>query len=338
MDHAHVGVVILTCNDWRDTLACLERVHAQSGFPRRVIVCDNGSGNETADRILSGWEQLAARTGRPKPVEVFGDNQLSGPLALLRREENEGAAGGMNAALRLLLYDQECRAFWLLHHDALPENYALASLLHHAEESADVGIVGSTLLFQDKNLLECAAGGAWNRWTGSVKPIDQGLARFVLADHKDVVARLDFVNGASCLILRSVIEKIGLYDERFFLFFEDVEYSLRARKAGFRLTWAPGALVRHRAPHQAAGLTPILGVTEEPDLPRAKDYLYIRNRFFLLRRERPWALPVALVSLPFLLSGRLFRGRKKRARLVCRAAWDGASGRMEKAPQSVVFG
>jgi GT2 family glycosyltransferase len=329
MDYTNVGVIILTWNDWRATLACLEQVHAQSGFPRRVIVCDNGSGKEVADRILNGWEQLAARTGRPKPVEVFGDNQLSGPLALLRREENEGMAGGMNAALRLLLYDQECKAFWLLHNDTVPENYALAALLHHAEESADMGIVGSTLLLQEKNLVECAAGGTWSRWFGTAKQLDQGLARFVLSDHKDIVARLDFINGASCLILRSLIEKIGLYDDRFFFFYEDVEYSLRARKAGFRLTWAPGALVRHKAPHQAR-LTPILAVTDEPDLPKGLDYLFIRNRFFLLRRERPLALPVAMLSLPFLLSGRMFRGRKKRLRLVCRAAWDGVTGRMGK--------
>lgn len=61
MDHTNVGVIIFTYNDWEDTLACLERVHAQSDFPRRIVVCDNGSGNEVADRILAGWRSLAIR-------------------------------------------------------------------------------------------------------------------------------------------------------------------------------------------------------------------------------------------------------------------------------------
>ena len=285
MDHTNVGVIILTYNDWQDTLACLERVHAQSGFPRRIVVCDNGCGNEVADRILAGWRELAARTGHPEPVEVCGDDNAQAPLTLLRREENEGSAGGMNAGLRLALYDPDCTAFWLLHNDTLPEPYALAALLRHTKDDENIGLVGSTLLFHDRDLLECAAGGWWNRRTGMARLLDEGVERYALTDRKDIVARLDYVNGASCLVTRPLVESIGLYDERFFRFYEDVEYGLRARKAGFRLNWAPGALVRHKAPNIGA-LTPVLAVTDEPDLPPVADYLYVRNRFFLLRRER----------------------------------------------------
>lgn len=90
---------------------------------------------------------------------MFGDDNAQAPLTLLRREENEGAAGGMNAGLRLLLYDPDCTAFWLLHNDTLPEPYALAALLRHTQDEKNIGMVGSTLLFHDKDLLECAAGG-----------------------------------------------------------------------------------------------------------------------------------------------------------------------------------
>lgn len=329
MDHTNVGAIILTYNDWEDTLACLERVHAQSDFPRRIVVCDNGSGNEVADRILAGWRELAARTGHPEPVEVFGDDNALAPLTLLRREENEGTAGGMNAGLRLLLYDPDCMAFWLLHNDTLPEPYALAALLRHTEDEDNIGLVGSTLLFHDKDLLECAAGGTWNRRTGTAKLLDEGVERYALTDRKDIVAKLDYVHGASCLVLRSLVERVGMYDERFFQFYEDVEYGLRARRAGFRLNWAPGAVVRHKAPNTGA-LTPVLALTEEPDLPPVADYLSVRNRFFLLRRERARALPFALVALPLPLSRRMFRGQKDRLRLVVRAAWDGVRSRMGK--------
>ena len=61
MDHSTVGVAILTCNDWARTLSCLEAVHRQTIRPRRIVVCDNGYDNETADRILAGWR--AARSG-----------------------------------------------------------------------------------------------------------------------------------------------------------------------------------------------------------------------------------------------------------------------------------
>ncbi len=327
MDHSNVGVAILTYNDDEHTLACLEAVHAQSSFPRRIVVCDNGSNHATADKILAGWRALAARTGRPEPTEVFGEDTVSSPLTLLRREKNEGVAAGINAALRLLLYDKECAAFWLLHNDTVPEPYALAALLRHVDEEPNTGMVGSTLLFQENDLMECAAGGTWNRWTGTVKQLDKGVDRHALTDRKEIVSRLDVINGASCLLMRAMVERIGLYDERFFLFYEDVEYSLRARKAGFALNWAPGALVRHQSPH-AAELAPVLSMDEEPELSETADYYYVRNRFFLLRRERPWMLPLAMIALPLPLSWRLFRGQKDRLRLVIKAAFDGARGRM----------
>jgi len=176
-------------------------------------------------------------------------------------------------------------------------------------------------------LLECAAGGVWGRWAGTISPLDAGLERYALTDRKDIAARLDYVSGASCLILRSLIDEVGLYDDRFFLFYEDVEYGLRARRAGFALDWAPGAVVRHKSPN-TGDLTPVLAVTEEPDLSPQADYLSIRNRFFLLRKERPWAVPLALITLPLPLSWRMFRGQKDRLRLVIRAALDGVRGRM----------
>ena len=329
IENTNVGVVILTYNDWQDTLTCLERVHNQSSPPKRVIVCDNGSGNKIADRILSDWTKLAATHSLPEPIEVFGDDNTLAPLTLLRREENEGVSGGMNAALRLLLYDQNCQAFWLMHNDALPETYALAAFLRHCSDVENVGIIGSTLLHAENDLLECAAGGTWSRWTGNTHMLDQGMERHALSDLKDINAKLDFIDGASCFILRTVVESIGLYDERFCQFYEDVEFSLRAKQAGFKLIWAPGALVRHKGP-LTRSLTPVLGVTEEPALTSAADYLYVRNRFYLLKRERPWALPFAMITLPLPLSMRLFRGQSERLSLVLKASRDGAAGRMNK--------
>ena len=89
MEHTEVGVIILTYNDWKNTLECLACVHAQSGLPRRIVVCDNGSENAVADRILEEWSALAAKDGLPEPVEVYGSDSSAAPLVLLRREEPE---------------------------------------------------------------------------------------------------------------------------------------------------------------------------------------------------------------------------------------------------------
>ena len=330
MEHTEVGVIILTYNDWKNTLECLACVHAQSGLPRRIVVCDNGSDNEVADRILEEWSALAARDGLPEPVEAYGADTSAAPLVLLRREEPESIGGAMNAGMRFLLYDRDCHAFWLLRNDARPESFALAALLRHLEEdgpSQPIGMVGSTQLVKDSDVLECAAGGRWSRWTGDQFPLDKGLERHGLSDRKEIAARLDYVSDASCLITRAMAEDIGLFDERFSGFYEDVEYGLRARKAGYALNWAPGALVR-RMDCSTAGLTPFLSVTDDPELAPRDDMNFIRARFYLLRRAHPFALPFMLLALPF--SWRTFRSRRGRFFMVMRAALDGAAGRMRQ--------
>ena len=121
MDANAVGVVVLSYKDYEDSIACLRHLHAQCEMPRRIVLCDNGSGNEFVDAILAEWEKIAREKGMDKPVEVFSGDSSGAPLVLLRNEENLGVGGGMNQALRFLLYDQECEAFWVLHNDTLPE-------------------------------------------------------------------------------------------------------------------------------------------------------------------------------------------------------------------------
>ena len=82
MEHTEVGVIILTYNDWQNTLACLECVHAQSDLPHRIVVCDNGSDNDVADRILEGWSRIAEKHGLEDPVASSSFCALKSPRLL----------------------------------------------------------------------------------------------------------------------------------------------------------------------------------------------------------------------------------------------------------------
>ncbi len=332
MDHSQVGVIILTYNDWENTLACLKCVHAQVAVPKRIVVCDNSSENEIADHILEEWKVLAAQTGLPEPEECYGSDVTPAPLVLLRSEEPQTVSGAMNTGMRFLLYDHDCLGFWLLRNDARPENFVLEALLRHLNDEdikEPIGIVGSTQLIGDTDILECAGGGRWSRWMGDQIPLDKGLERHGLSDRKDISRRLDYISDASCLVTRELTEKIGLFDERFCGFYEDVEYGLRARKAGFALNWAPGAIVR-RMDCSTANLTPFLSLTDDPELAPKDDMEFIRARFFLLKREHPIATPFLIAALPF--SWRTFRTRRGRFFKVMQAALDGAAGRVGRTP------
>lgn len=328
MDHGNVGVLILTYNDWQNTLACLERIHDQSSAPRRVVVVDNGSDQKISDQLLAAWKDLAKNRDLPEPVQVYGDGLGLAPLTLLHRVENEGTAGGMNAGLKYLLYDQDCLAFWLLHNDTLPETYGLAALLREAEKNDKAGIIGSTLLFADSDLVQCTGGGTISKYTGMTTSLDSGRERYVMSDTRDILPRLQYIDGASCLITRKLVEAIGLYDEKMYAFYEDVDYSERATKAEFALSWAPGCLVRHKAPY-VPGLTPLLSQTDEPDLDKTQAYYFVRNRFYLLKREHTWSVYFSYLHLVFSRKGRGGLPINK----AFKAASDGAAGRMAKQPR-----
>lgn len=330
INHKNVAVIVLTHDDYEETLVCLEHIHKQDDFPYRIVVCDNGSAEGYAEKILEEWSKIAKKYKQPLPKVVFGDGSSTDTLVLLRRSENLGAPGGINAALRLLLQDPVCKAFWLLHNDSIPSNFALRALIDHANESIDnknMGMVGSSILYEDSNIQECAAGGYWKRWSADKQLVDEGMERYVHTDWKDVIKELDFINGSSCLLTRKLVETIGLFDERFFFFFEDVEYGLRAKEAGFVLNWAPGSVVSHKSPH-SADLTPVMALKDTPELSPYADYLYTRNRFYLLRRERPSGIVFALFGLVF--SHLFFSHKNTSLKRSWGAAMDGIKKRMTK--------
>lgn len=329
MNASNIGAVILTCANTEETVACLKAVHNQTELPYRIVLCDNGSGNEYADTVLEEWKKLAREQHLEEPVEVYANDRTGARLVYLRLEENTGVGGGFNHALRFLLYDAECEAFWLMHHDTEPEPYALSALLQHLEDESEkkIGLVGSTLLYKDSELQECAGGGVWRKWTGKARSLDGGYDKFSHSERREIAQKLDYVNGASCLVTRELINAIGLYEERLFMFYEDVEYGLRAKKAGFALNWAPGAKVYHRAPN-AEQLTPLLNLTEEPELSADIDYLYMRNRFYLMRLHSVWAYPLGLFFIPVLLASRNFKGQKGRLKLIVNAVMDGLNKKL----------
>lgn len=331
MNIQNIGAVILTHSDIEKTVACLKAVHAQTEAPYRIVVCDNGSGNEFADELFEEWIKIAKEHNLEEPVEVYASDRSGAKLVFLRLEENKGVGGGFNEALRFLLYDTECQAFWVMHHDTEPKNYALSALLEHVQnESEDkIGLVGTTLIYKESDLQECAGGGVWRKWTGKAKSLDGGYDKYSHSDQKEIVQKLDYVNGASCLMTRELVNAVGLYDERLFMFYEDVEYGLRAKKAGFALTWAPGARVYHYAPHEEQ-LTPVLNFTEEPELAPDADYLYMRNRFYLLKKENAFAWLIGIFCIPLLLLSRNFKGQKGRLKLIVNAVTDGLKKKMNK--------
>lgn len=212
MSPSNVTVVIPNYNGAHLLPATLDALRAQSAQGFRVIVVDNGSADAS----------LAVLATRPE-VQV---------LALPR---NRGFAGGVNAGVAAATTDLVA----ILNSDARPAPDWLECLLSVAATSAgDVWAWGSVLLHEDGTIE--SAGDAW-RGTSAYKLLRERDVTALPAEPYEVFAP----PGAAPLCRRSVMTELGGYDERFFLYYEDVDLSWRARLAGYRALLVPGARVVH---------------------------------------------------------------------------------------------
>jgi len=328
-----VHVLVLVWNGWEDALECLESLLRVEHPRLRVIVCDNASPNGSLERIRE-WAEgrraapaasgpLPARAASPVPkpipfVEYSREEAERGgapdavdvPLVLVQTGANLGFAGGNNVGLRYLLASGAEGFVWLLNNDMVVAPDVLEHLLAAADTTPAVGAVGATILdYVEPDRVQEAAGGIVVEWHGMVtRMCESGRTRETV---RAPLARLDYVSGGCLLAPLDVVRRVGLLDERFFLYAEDIEWSLRMRAAGFALAWAPRALVWHKGGRSAVHGSPL------------HDYHYVRSSLLLARKLRPRMLPLALAwsavrcGLP-----KLARGEWRRLDAVWRAGRD----------------
>jgi GT2 family glycosyltransferase len=221
-----VVAVVLTWNGREDTLACLASLEAAPDRPDAIVLVDNGSSDGTADAVR----------------ERFPD------VELVRSEENLGFAGGNNLGLERA-GELGADHVLVLNNDAEVEPGGVRALVEEAARRPDAASLGSKILFAEPPDLIWFAGARFDPRAGyngrqlGYRERDDG--------RYDAVHETDRACGAAMLVPRAVLDAVGGFDEELFLYSEDVEWSLRARRAGYRHYVVPASVVRHRV--SAAG-------------------------------------------------------------------------------------
>jgi len=156
---------------------------------------------------------------------------------------NLGFAGGVNVGIKEALKNG-AEAVLLLNQDTKVEKDFLSPLL---ENQAD--IVGPVIKFKRRGEWVYDFGGRINWWLGENKhweiqnPKSKIQNKFKIKNSK--IKDIDYISGCAMMIRRGVFEKIGLFDERYFLYFEDADFCLRAKKAGFKIAIEPNSIIVH---------------------------------------------------------------------------------------------
>lgn len=338
-----VSIIILNWNGWRDTLECLESVY-QITYPRYdVIVADNGSEDNSIEQIeayargkLEVTSKFFQYSSRNKPIECctcsreeieaggganlrFAKDPSSRRLLLIKNGKNYGFSGGNNSALRFALEVLKSDYILLLNNDTVVDPSFLDRLVEVAESDPAIGFAGPKSYYYDyhgRTDVINFAGGHITMWKGKSRKI--GLNETDRGQY-GAIADVDYVEG-SCLLARSeTLMNIGLLDPAYFLYWDDTDWSVRARNAGFRLVYVPGARIWHKE-----------AVSSGKKKNSVQEYYVTRNRsWFVMRNGTRLERTVYLLYLmyylvPFKLGASLLYHRDpRRYRLFLKGVYDG---------------
>lgn len=323
-----VAAILLNYNGAHDTIACLRSLYNLEARPGAIVVVDNASTDDSVPRIMSAWQRWAM----PHFVQAGKSGGKAGPTGaqLLQLDENNGYASGNNAGIRLAKSLTSCTAYWLLNNDTEPDPHALEALCARYDRAGIPALVGSTLVFSyDEETIQCAGGGKLVPYLGLTGHLHQGkkIKDLDTIDIDETEKELGYITGASLLLHKDVLQHTGLLREDFFLYLEDTDFSIRARKAGIPLLWARDSIVFHKE----GGTTGAASANNARfQRPLWVDYLMLRNRARLVRDHYPLGIPLLCVSYLAVAFKRALRKQPDRVPLVFKALWHGLVGKMGK--------
>lgn len=284
-----VAVVVLHFNGEKDTLECLQTLSNLSAEDCRllIIVVDNGS-TAASKAVISNFQ-----------------------VRLIRNEENLGFAGGNNVGIKYAL-DWAADYILILNNDTLVDKNLIDELLKVANSDEKIGIVVPKIYFakgyefhkdryKNQNLGKVIwyAGGImdWENVIGKHRGVDE-----IDRGQYDKIGETDFATGCCMLVKKEVFETLGLFDKKYFLYYEDSDLSVRAKKAGYKIMYVPKAIIWHKNAG-SGGCGSLL-----------QDYYITRNRLIFAMRYAPLRSKISLIKEGIKL---LIFGRKWQKRAVC---------------------
>ncbi|WP_229239768.1 glycosyltransferase family 2 protein [Echinicola soli] len=289
-----VAIIILNWNGYAHTSACLKSLQAAKMEDVEVILVDNASEDGAVAKLKSEFPQHT----------------------YLQNEQNLGFTGGNNVGIKHAL-EREIPYIMLLNNDTEVVPGFLGHLLHELKSHARLAAVQPLMYYLHDKHKVWNAGGKFNPWTGGSTSITQ-------KKNHSLPYPTDWITGCCILVRSEVIREVGLLNDHYFAYFEDVDWSLRMRERGHGLAVAPAAVIYH----EAGASSKAKKKGKEGVLSPKVHYLNTRNQLFQLRNHvdfphRLVAWPVQLVKLGLFGVYFLVRRRREKFRALLKGLRDG---------------
>lgn len=248
-----VFIIVLNWNGWQDTIECLGSLQKVYYPNFEVAVVDNGSTDESVQKI----------------DEFLKSPQNKLQAASCELQANLGFSGGNNAGIRYALKHGTDYVL-LLNNDTTVAPDFLSKLVEAGESDPLIGVAGPLIFFYHDPSRVWFAGGKINWLMNKGTHLHyQETDRGQLSHNFET----DYITGCALLIKREAVERIGLMTEDYFLYYEDADWSIRAKKAGYKIVLVPEAKIWHK----------VSSSIKELSAPYV--YYHVRNGLLLAKRH-----------------------------------------------------
>lgn len=280
-----VFIIVLNWNGWKDTNECLASLLKLGYSNFEIVVVDNASTDDSVNRIR----------------QEFPDVQI------LRMDKNRGYAAGNNEGIRYAL-EHGTDYIWILNNDTVAEGDALWPLVKKMKADTTIGMCGSLLKdYYHPGQIQALGGGKYYKWLGVTSLLEPQKGIESEHDIESIEQSLDFIMGASVFVSKEFVESVGLMNEQYFLFYEEIDWAVRSQKL-HKLGFAPQSIVYHK-------LNVSVNAGKKANQKRSKkaDYYQIRNRLKFTRTYYPGYLPTVYLTVVVAFIKRIFKMQGGRA-------------------------
>ena len=222
-----VYIIVVNWNGKDITLECLQSLQQVSYANRRVLVVDNASTDGSAKAIRESFPEVE----------------------LLQSDTNLRFSGGNNLGIRHAM-SHGAELLLLMNNDTTVHPDFLSHLVSRIQSAGRVGMTVPKIYYEAEPSTIWFAGGEISFWTGTMR--HTGIRESDSGQY-DQVRDIDYATGCCILTTRTMVEEVGLLDETYFMYSEDADWSMRARKMGYRILFEPQAKIWHKVSVAAGG-------------------------------------------------------------------------------------
>ena len=227
MNEPHVFIIIINWNGKDIALECLSSLRQLSYTNYAIVLVDNASTDDSVQAV----------------------KQSAPDVTVLEMTQNLRFAGGNNRGIRYAL-ETGADYILLLNNDTTVDRHCLSHMVSRMQSDRCIGMVSPKIYYHSRPDTIWYAGGRISTWMGimyhlGIRERDRG--------QYDSTTDLDFATGCCVLVSRELVERIGTLDESYYMYSEDADWSMRSRRAGYRIVFEPKATVWHKVSVTAGG-------------------------------------------------------------------------------------